>query len=68
MVLVRTTDHSKWPEMFRKAIKPVGLDVDKKIFGEMMRKEKKGGGKMGEKALRYWKNAYDIIKIPPPPE
>ena len=38
----------------------VGLDSEKRIFGEKMRKEPKQKGK---EAIRYGKSAFDIIEF-----
>ena len=46
--------------MQNNAIITVGLDSEKRIFSEKMRKR---GEKMGKEAIRYRKSAYDIIKI-----
>ena len=46
--------------------KGVGLDSEKRIFNEKMRKDAKRAyieGKMGKETIIYWKSTYDIIGV-----
>ena len=40
----------------------VGLDSEKSIFSEKMRKDAKRGGNLGKDVIRYGKSVYDTIK------
>ena len=41
----------------------VGLDSEKRIFNEKMRKEHKKREKMEKETIMYWKNAKDILVV-----